>query len=171
MRTLIAFLIALVVLSVPCFADGLTIWGSAEQEIDSRAAVTGRIGYQVGNLEPFIGSKWHPRDDYPQVLTLGGVMYGQDLADPSSGVPVIPEVLLFYLSDEAVVSPYIGAQASWGFIDTDYGFYGGIMGVLIKDKPDSPLAVTAEVEWNDNNGALREITDGLKATLGFRYAF
>ena len=170
MRKLVLALVILLV-AVPCFADGVTIWGSAEQEIDSEAAVTGRIGYQVGNMEPFIGSKWHPRDDYPQVLTLGGVMYGNDLADPASAVPVIPEILLIYLSDDAVIVPYIGAQASWGFVDTDSGFYGGIMGVLVKDQPESPLSVTLEVEWNDNNAELREITDGLRATLGFRFEF
>jgi len=171
MKTLISILIALVVLSSMCMADGVTIWGSAEQEIDSQAAVTGRIGYKVGNIEPFVGSKWYPRDEYPQVLTLGGVMYGPDLADPNSSVPAIPEVLLFYLSDEAVVTPYIGIQASWGFVDDDAGFYGGIMGILIKDKPDTPLSVTVEVEWNDNTGKLANITDGAKIGIGLRCEF
>ena len=170
MRIFLAILITLVALS-PCWADGITLWGSAEQEIDSQAAVTGRIGYKVGNIEPFVGSKWYPRDEYPQVLTLGGVMYGPDLADPNSSVPAIPEVLLFYLSDEAVVTPYIGIQASWGFVDNDAGFYGGIMGILIKDAPDTPLSVTIEVEWNDNTGKLANITDGAKIGIGLRYEF
>ena len=171
MKALVSILIALVVLSSVCMADGVTIWGSAEQEIDSQAAVTGRIGYKVGNIEPFVGSKWYPRDEYPQVLTLGGVMYGPDLADPNSSVPAIPKVLLFYLSDETVVTPYAGIQASWGFVDDDAGFYGGIMGILIKDAPDTPLSVTIEVEWNDNTGKLANITDGAKIGIGLRWEF
>ena len=174
MRYVFSILIALIMLSLTggiSLADGITIWGSAEQEIDSQAAVTGRIGYKVGNIEPFVGSKWYPRDEYPQCLTLGGVMYGPDLADPNSSVPAIPEVLLFYLSDEAVITPYAGIQASWGFVDDDAGFYGGIMGILIKDKPDTPLSVTVEVEWNDNTGKLANITDGAKVGIGLRYEF
>ena len=83
MKTLVSILIALVVLSSVCMADGVTIWGSIETEIDSEASLMGRLGYQSGNLEPFVSGTYRP--GYPWSLSLDSLMYGPDLADPESG--------------------------------------------------------------------------------------
>lgn len=169
MRYLVSILIALVVLSSVCMADGITLWGSIETEIDSEASLMGRLGYRSGNLEPFVSGTWRP--DYPWSLSLGSLMYGPDLADPESSVPVIPQLLSIYLSDEAVVKPYTDFQATWTLINTNAGYYGLIAGALVKDKPDSHLMTYFEYAKNRYDGEFEGITDEDKFSLGLKYEF
>ena len=77
-------------------AAGLTIWGLTEQmtSVNSDNAIVGRVGYDLsvgngGGLEPFIGSVWRPRDEAPQVITLGAIQHMPDLIDPNNPIPYL----------------------------------------------------------------------------------
>jgi len=141
--------------------EGFTIWQLTERRFEADSAIIGRIGMQMGFIEPFVGTSWIPKQngetgniDPPQMINLGTIIHFPDLIDPNSPLPWIDDALLIFLSEEWKATPYIGWQGTWNFADDDAGYNGGMTGLLIKareDDPDDKVSVTFAVEGSYNN--------------------
>ena len=72
---------------------GITLWSMADQvvDIDESVSVAGRLGYYFGGsdggLEIAVGSTWHLKDKYPQVMSLLVIERLPDLIDPDNSLP------------------------------------------------------------------------------------
>lgn len=179
MKKGIVVLVMVLLISLPCWADGLTVWGLTEQDISSNQnAISARVGYQFGSIEAFMGSTWRPDYDVeteeispPQIISAGAVYHLDDILDANSPIPWIPELLLTFIPEEWLATPYAGAQASFNFFDRDAGFYGGVVGILMKTQPDSTSAFVAEAVFNENFYDLNAVPDEFRLNLGFRFYF
>lgn len=212
MKWMAAIILSLV-MSVACLGDGVTLWGLGESDFDStQSALTGRVGYQMGDWEAFLGSVWRPNFSVkeavttegvelvesgtspngkytvyelqyttetstysvepPQVFCLGLLRHTNDLIDPNSPVPWIPDILLTILPEDLVAVPYAGAQVTVGLFDTDAGFYGGIVGLLCKTNPESKSSLVLEAQYNKMYDDLAIVPDDeVRLNVGFRFYF
>jgi hypothetical protein len=147
-------------------AAGLTIWGMTEQvtSVNSDNALTMRLGYDLslsdkGGLEPFVGFTWFPRDDYPEVMSLGAVQHMADILDPNSNLPFLPDLLLLVITEDAVLRPYIGGQFTINFMDRDSGFFELIAGLDAMLQPDANSSMVFETSYGSMFGELSERAD------------
>ena len=170
MRIFLAILITLVALS-PCWADGVSIWALSEDGSQKDASVTGRIGYEVDSIEPFIGFTARPETDFPQLWSLGVIYHLPDLVEEDSPIPWLPEILLTFVNGDVIARPYIGGQASWNVMEEDAGFSGALMGLTIKTTDASPMSFVAEVQKNSTFGDLGNVSGDYRLSLGVRYLF
>jgi len=146
----------------------LTIWGLASDEDlnNPGSAVTTRFGYQIGQIEPFVGSVWYndyPTDpgeqEPPQVLEVGVLLHLPDLIDSNSPFPLLPDIILMAIPEGADARPYFGPCFTVNLLDKDSGKYGLKAGVEYKKSPDIPISIVMEVEYADYFGALSAIHD------------
>jgi hypothetical protein len=155
----------------------IALWGLVEQTTAGTNAVTGRVGYRLGWIEPFLGSTWRPGYDAgggvqpPQVISLGVLVYAPDLLDPNAPVPWLPDLLLRLLPQRMVARPYIGSQGSYNLIDSDAGFYGGILGLEAKLDPDARMALIVEGIYNNYFDDLGAVPELWRVNIGFRVGF
>lgn len=174
MKKLVMLIVLLVAVGTMASDNGITIWGLTNQDADS---VIVRIGYEQDNIEGFIGSSWWPNYDVetgdiqpPQVLILGALYHFQDLLDPNNPLPIIPDILIAFVPKGTLAQPYIGGQGTFNFIDKDAGFYGGLVGLLVKANKDSKVAIVVEAAYQDNFIELSAV-DNFKINLGLRFKF
>ena len=178
MKWLISTIIVVALLCTSVQGAGITIWGLTEQltTVEDDNSLSARVGYMLGieesGLEPFIGSVWRPRDDYPQVITVGAVQHLPDLVDPNNPIPYIPAIFLKILNEDTTIRPYIGAQCSINLIDKDAGFIGVIAGVSVKLEEKATSELVFELGYDDTFNDLAGIVDNeLKGYMGFRIPF
>uniref|UniRef100_A0A6M3KM06 Uncharacterized protein n=1 Tax=viral metagenome TaxID=1070528 RepID=A0A6M3KM06_9ZZZZ len=159
-------------------ANGMTIWGLTEQDLNSQVAITGRVGYQYDFIEGFVGSTWRPQYEVgtnelkpPQVLSFGAVIHMRDLVDPNNPLPWIPDLLLSILPESMVAQPYFGGQGTWNLFDEDCGFYGAIIGIQSKTNADSKASFITELNYNQNFKDLEAVPDEWRLNMGFRFMF
>lgn len=175
------FTIALLIIANICTiarpAD-LTVSMMTEQamSVDSDNAITARIGYYLGNenggLEPFIGCVWFPKEETPQVITIGVIQYLGDVLEDDSIVPILPELLLAVITEDAVINPYFGALCTINLLDQDAGLIEAIFGVNIKLTPDANSLLVFETGYGSMFGDLSGRDDHEFVTrLGFRIPF
>ena len=181
-RILIAIaLIALMAIQVQ--GAGFTITGLTEQAIPGGSdrndnAVTLRLGYflgvndEGGGLEPFIGTCFYPKDDYPQVIALGAKQYLPDVLDENSPIPYLPNILLMVITEKAVMRPYFGGDFTINLADRDAGFFEFLGGVDIKLSPEANSSVEFETIYGSMFGDLSGRADyELICRLGFIIPF
>lgn len=179
MKKLILFLILLLMI-VPTTAkagddDGFKFWGLSEQSFDSESALIGRLGYQIGSVEPFIGTSWVPKQntetgeiDPPNLITLGGLVHLPDLIDPNAPLFGLQEVLLEFIPKNFESKPYFGWQGSWAIVDDDAGgFHGGVLGLKNKLSPDDEAEWTVEAQYNNFFADLNGLRDDDEFTIYF----
>lgn len=168
------------VLCLPMIAHaaGLTVSVLTEQamSVNSDNALTARVGYYLGSenggLEPFIGCVWFPREDTPQVITLGAIQHMADMLDLDSTIPVLPKLLLSIITEQAVMRPYFGAQCTINLIDRDVGFIEAIAGFSIKLTPEAKSTTIFETGYGSMFGDLSGRDDyELVTRIGFQIPF
>jgi len=159
-------------------AAGLTVAVMTEQvtSVNSDNALTARLGYYLGNenggLEPFIGCVWFPREDTPQVITLGAIQRLSDVLDPESQIPLLPGMLLKVITEDAVMRPYFGGQCTINLIDKDAGLIEAMAGVSIKLTPEATSSIEVETSYGSMFGDLGGRTDYEFITrIGWRIPF
>lgn len=178
-RTLLVVAVV-VLLSCPAIkADGLALWGLTHQDVKSaQTSMSGRIGYQVNDIEAFIGyTLWPDREGEngeegpPDVFSLGSVYHLPDLVDPNNPLPWIPELLLLLIPEGFLAQPYTGGQATWNVGNAAGGFYGWIGGLLLKINVEDRSAFVLETTVNHNFGDLSAVSDEWQLYLGMRFLF
>lgn len=172
--------IAIVVLAAaPAWPLGFTLWGLGEQDFDSRnSAIQGRIGYQFGRVEPFIGSTWRPNFDTkpgevrpPQVFSFGALFHWPDLIDPDSPLPWISPALLTFLPEGLVAEPYFGGHVTFDFTGNDGSFSALLIGLKCKADPKSLSAIIVEAEYANAYGDLSAVPNEFRMNFGWRFYF
>jgi hypothetical protein len=180
MKKLIIIAVGLIALCMGTMvkANGITVWGLTEQDLNSQNAITARVGYQYDFVEGFLGSTWRPNYDVdtgevkpPQVLSLGALVHMRDLLDPNNPLPWIPQALLTFLPEEMVAQPYFGGQGTWNLGSENAGFYGAIIGIQTKTKEDAKASFITEFDYNTNFKDLSVVPDQWRLNLGFRFLF
>ena len=157
MKRAILTIIAVLCLTASVQAEiGVTLWGLTEQDFGGANAITGRIGYQLGNIEAFVGSTWAPKYkegtremEPPQVFSVGALYHYVDLLDVNSPMPWIPDVLLMVIPEDVVIQPYFGVQGTYNIVDTDAGFFGEIVGLQLKAKAEDKSSFIIEAQYNN----------------------
>lgn len=178
MKKLILFLLLLMIVPTTAKAgddDGFKFWGLSEQSFDSESALIGRLGYQIGPVEPFIGTSWVPKQntetgeiDPPNLITLGGLVHLPDLIDPNAPLFGLQEVLLEFIPKNFESKPYFGWQGSWAIVDDDAGgFHGGVLGLKNKLSPDDEAAWIVEAQYNNFFADLNGLRDDDEFTIYF----
>jgi len=179
-KTILTMVTVMLMLCSSAHAAGLTVWGLTEQatSVNNDNSITGRLGYFLGiddngpGLEPFIGSVWRPKDEAPQVITVGAVQHLRDIIDPDSVIPLLPNMFLAVISEEVIIRPYFGGQCTINFVDRDAGFIGALAGTTIKIEPKSPNELVLELSYDAMFGDLAGVPDHeFKGYLGFRIWF
>src|SRR4030042_1923039 len=190
MKNVATILIVLCLVGFAQAAD-VTFWGLAQQDLDSRNnAVTARIGFQVEDIEPFIGSTWWPNYDQkieqipttnghlewgeiispPQVFSVGCIYPWMNLIAPNNPIPWIPDILIELVPEGMIANPYFGGQATVN-IDKDGIFADGIVGLLIQTEEKSKTSLVTELNYPDFGGQLSVLPDKWYLNLGFRIRF
>lgn len=157
----------------------LTVSMMTEQvmSVDSDNAITARIGYYLGDenggLEPFIGCVWFPKEEEtPQVITIGAIQHLGDVFEDDSIVPILPELLMTIITEDAVISPYFGALCTINLLDRDAGLIEAIFGANVKLTPDANSSFVFETGYGSMFGDLSGRDDHeLVTRLGFRISF
>lgn len=154
----------------------VTIWGGIETgNSDATAAMSGRLGIESkeSNLEGFIGITGWPKWDAiegrlmsepPVVLEIGGIYHFDDIIDPNSPVPWIPEILAGYLNPELEARPYVGVLSTIG---RDGSAYGTLVGFEMGKDENSNITLNIEGQFLNVGHELAEagITDEFRVMI------
>lgn len=121
--------------------------------------IFGRVGYQYGVLEGFIGAEVQEFD----IWELGFKLFSRNAVDANS-IPVVSDILGSYLNQKSMeVRGYTGAH--WvenRILKTNYT--GAILGIEQKEK-DSPLSIYAEAQYNNTD------RNRLSGFMGLKFNF
>lgn len=129
--------------NIPEFNNGITFSTLFQEDSSDSAAAWGRLGYQYGSLEAFIGL-----DSDGKSFEYGVKMYSRDIA-AQGAVKYLSDFMVMYFNTETLdVRGYSGFHRVEGEGTKDYS--GGLLGLEQKER-GSPLALTAEVQFNDEN--------------------
>lgn len=133
--------------NVPSFPNGITaslLFADSSDLEGSGNNIYGRLGYQYGILEVFLGEEVRDFD----IFEFGFKLYSRDVTEQQS-VPILSDFLSAYFNEETMeIRGYTGAH--WldnRQIDSDYT--GAILGIEQKEK-GSPLSLNAEVQYNNS---------------------
>jgi len=166
------FLVLLLV-AATAQAAGPTVSFITEQiaNVDYGNSIGVEVGYFLGiedsgpGLEPYIGTDWWPQwDDEgdikpPSVIVLGVRQHLNDIIDPNSAIPLLPDLFLNILNEDVEIKPYVGFRFSANIADKDAGVMSLPVGILIKTTPGSNSALRFEVRYNDTFGDLASVPD------------
>lgn len=178
-KKLLLSMVCMLLMSVSAFADW-TLWSMTTEEdiFNDNATIIGRVGYEFGGIEPWIGTRFQPRfetsqgeTDPPTVMTFGCFFHFDDLTDQNKRPNWLPGVLFDLLPEEAIASPYIGPHGTFNFVDEDGGLYGIAAGLIYKSKENPFIELVAEIDWMKTFDQLSAVDDGLVFSLGVRYKF
>ena len=127
----------------PEFNNGLTLSAFFQDgTIEDAPDGWGRIGYQYGSLEPFIGL-----DFSADSFEIGFKLYSRNAV---TDVKYFSDLLETYFNSETMeIRGYSGAHRVIAK-DKEDTYTGAILGIEQKEK-GSPLSLTAEAQFNDDN--------------------
>lgn len=103
----------------------------------------GRIGYQYGVMEGFIGCEVESVD----MLEFGFIIKSGDIADPNS-VKVLSNLLLGILSEQMTLTGYTGLHWVKDRV-TKEDYSGAIVGLEARQE-GSPISLRSEIHYENN---------------------
>lgn len=145
--------------------DGLSVWLMGQNNLtQTDAAYNLRVGYKMGLIEPFAGIEIRPSSK-PEIFNVGFLIHSGDIVEPNA-IPWLSNLLLPILNSEMVVTGYTGAHSTLN-VHNKGNYFGSIVGIEAKDKPESPVSINAEVHFNDIGGGSELDQAGISETTYF----